>query len=245
MQVIKTKKELQIKINEAKLEGKKIGFVPTMGALHQGHLSLIKRARNENDIVVCSIFVNPVQFNNQEDLKTYPRSLEQDAAFIKPYVDYVFAPEVEEMYPEKPTETFDFETLETVMEGQYRPGHFKGVAVVVSRLFTMVQPNNAYFGEKDFQQLAIIQKMVKMLKMSVNIVPCEIIREQNGLAMSSRNRRLSAKGFEYASLIYKTLSKSKMLKHIKIEEVKQFVIQEIEKDSIFEVEYFEMVDAET
>jgi len=245
MQLIHTKSELQEQISKLKKQGKTIGFVPTMGALHQGHLSLMQRAKSENPIVVCSIFVNPIQFNNPTDLEKYPRDLDADIDFIKDWVDIVFAPSASELYPEPPAEKFSFGTLETVMEGKFRPGHFQGVAVVVSRLFNLIEPDTAYFGEKDFQQLAIIKQMVKDLNLAVKIIPCPIVREPNGLAMSSRNRRLSKDGFEKAALIYKTLKDSTLLKGEKIEDIRQTVIQNIEKECIFEVEYFELVDGDT
>jgi pantoate--beta-alanine ligase len=245
MQLIHTKSELQEQISKLKKQGKSIGFVPTMGALHQGHLSLMQRAKSENQMVVCSIFVNPIQFNNPTDLEKYPRDLDTDINFIKDWVDIVFAPSVLELYPEPPTEKFNFGTLETVMEGKFRPGHFQGVAIVVSRLFYLIEPDTAYFGEKDFQQLAIIKQIVKDLDLAVKIIPCPIIREPNGLAMSSRNRRLSKDGFEKSALIYKTLKDSTLLKGKKIEDIQQAVIQDIEKDCIFEVEYFELVDGDT
>jgi len=245
MQLIHTKNELQEQISKLKKQGKTIGFVPTMGALHQGHLSLMQRAKSENQIVICSIFVNPIQFNNLTDLEKYPRNLNADINFIKDWVDIVFAPSTAELYPEPPAEKFNFGTLETVMEGKFRPGHFQGVAIVVSRLFHLIEPNTAYFGEKDFQQLAIIKQMVKDLNLAVKIIPCPIIREANGLAMSSRNRRLSKDSFEKAALIYKTLKDSTLLKNKKLEDIQRAVIQDIEKECIFEVEYFELVDSNT
>ena len=245
MQLIHTKNELQKQVSELKKQGKTIGFVPTMGALHQGHLSLMQRAKSENQITVCSIFVNPIQFNNPTDLEKYPKDLDADINFIKDWVDIVFAPSVSELYPEPPAEKFNFGTLETVMEGKFRPGHFQGVAVVVSRLFRLIEPDTTYFGEKDFQQLAIIKQMVKDLNLAVKIIPCPIIRESNGLAMSSRNRRLSKTGFEKSALIYRTLKDSTLLKGKKLEDIRQIVIQNIEKDCNFEVEYFELVDGDT
>ncbi len=204
MEIFKTKKELAAFLKSRKATS--IGFVPTMGALHAGHLSLIKQAKAENDLVVASIFVNPIQFNNASDLKKYPRTLESDAKMLeKAGCDVVFAPSEKEMYPKKPTETYDFGKLEKVMEGKFRPGHFNGVAIVVKRLFEIVQPQKAYFGEKDFQQLAIIRELVKKEKMKIDIVACPIIREKDGLAMSSRNARLDKAQRSIAPIIHKTI----------------------------------------
>jgi len=185
MRLIQKREEMMAVATALRNEGKTIGFVPTMGALHQGHLSLVQAA-SENDVVVCSIFVNPVQFNDAADLQKYPRTLKADLALLeKESCDIVFAPSAEEMYPEPPSETYDFGLLEQVMEGAYRSGHFNGVAVVVKRLFDIVQPHKAYFGFKDFQQLTIIEALVKQYALPVEIVPCPIIREDDGLAMSS------------------------------------------------------------
>ncbi|HRN98664.1 MAG TPA: pantoate--beta-alanine ligase, partial [Flavobacterium sp.] len=192
--------------------GKSIGFVPTMGALHQGHLSLINNSLQENDVTVVSIFVNPTQFNNADDLAKYPRTLDADVAKIKsisPEV-IVFAPSVDDMYPQKTqSDQFDFDGLEHQMEGRFRPGHFDGVGTIVKRLFEIVKPTRAYFGEKDFQQLQIVRKLVSKYKIPVQIVGCPIHREPNGLAMSSRNERLSAQQREQASFIYKVLEQAK------------------------------------
>lgn len=236
--------ELKAIINKAKEENKTVGFVPTMGALHQGHISLVKQCRAVNDICVVSIFVNPTQFNNATDLEHYPRTMEADCNMLdKANVDYIFAPTVEEVYPEVDNREFDFQQLDKVMEGEHRPGHFNGVAQVVSRLFDMVQPDNAYFGEKDFQQLAIIKAMVKQLDIVINIVPCAIVREDDGLAMSSRNTRLTSKHREVAPLIFQTLKASKALaKDNAIADVKQYVIDTINANALFEVEYFEIAD---
>ena len=199
-------KEIQRRLHE---EGKTIGLVPTMGALHSGHYSLLERARQENDIVVCSIFVNPVQFNNAEDLEKYPRTLEQDLAYIEKVADIVFAPTVDEVFPTPPTEKYDFGTLETVMEGAFRPGHFNGVGVIVKRLFDWTEPHRAYFGEKDFQQLAIIQELVRQYAINIEIVPCPIVREASGLALSSRNARLSETDRTTAAKIHQILESSR------------------------------------
>ncbi len=227
--------------------GKTIGFVPTMGALHEGHLQLIRRAVAENDIVVVSIFVNPIQFNNPDDLAKYPRTLEADLQMLESTgCHLVFAPSAEEMYPEPDLTEFDFGQLDKVMEGKFRPGHFKGVAIVVKKLFEIVIPHKAYFGEKDFQQLAIIKKMVEILQMPVEIVPCAIVREPDGLAMSSRNARLTAVERAEAPIIFKALSGIKENHSWFIPDgVKQLVRGEIQESPFFRVEYVDIVDTET
>lgn len=234
-------------VSEIKAQGKTIGLVPTMGALHIGHLSLIEKARKENDIIICSVFVNPIQFNNQEDLDKYPRDIKKDCTMLEDAgCDYVFSPSVEEVYAEKPTETFNFGTLETVMEGKMRPGHFNGVATIVSRLFNWINPTRAYFGEKDFQQLAIIKDMVRQLNSPVEIVPCPIVRESDGLAMSSRNMRLSEEKRAIASKINSILKKSVSMKeNISLSQIKSFVKNEFSLLKDFELEYFELVDDST
>lgn len=249
MVLVKTIEELQEFLEEFRGNGN-VGFVPTMGALHPGHLSLVTKAAIENPVVVVSIFVNPTQFNDPNDLKRYPRNLEADLKLLGPTgCDLVFAPEPDEIYPEADPdsyrENFDFGDLEKVMEGKHRPGHFKGVAQVVSKLFKMVNPDKAYFGLKDFQQLAIIQKMVNMLEMPVEIVPCPIVREESGLAMSSRNELLSAEERENAALIFKTLLRAKNLAgKISVRELENQVIDIINKNPFLNVEYFEIVDSE-
>jgi len=239
--------ETQIAIHEQLAEGKTIGFVPTMGALHEGHLTLIRQAVQENDFVVVSIFVNPIQFNNPEDLAKYPRNLEDDIQKLEGIgCKLVFAPSVNEMYPEPDLTEFDFGQLDKVMEGKFRPGHFKGVAIVVKRLFEIVMPHKAYFGEKDFQQLAIIKKMVNMLQIPVEIIPCPIVREPDGLAMSSRNERLTAEERLEAPVLYKALSAIKENYSWFIPDgVKQLVIGEIQENHFFRVEYVDVVDTET
>lgn len=226
--------------------GKTIGFVPTMGALHEGHVNLIGRACRENDIIGCSIFVNPIQFNNPEDLKKYPRNLENDLVLLeKAGCDLVFAPSVEEMYPEPVTKKFDFGALERVMEGAYRPGHFNGVAVVIEKLFDIFGPDRAYFGEKDFQQLRIIQSLVKMENIPVEIVPCPTVREADGLAMSSRNRRLSADERAIAPWIYKTLQFARDHSgKIPVPELEKICTAMLE-DKGFHVDYFEIAETAT
>ncbi len=232
-------------LSAEKEEGRGIGFVPTMGALHEGHLELMRRAKKENDLLVVSVFVNPIQFNNPDDLKKYPRNLEKDKGLLKSVgCDVLFAPGVEEIYPEDTiTEQFDFGKLETVMEGAFRAGHFNGVAVVVKRLFNIIEPHKAYFGEKDFQQLAIIQQLVKMEKMPLTIVPCPIVREADGLAMSSRNQRLTPEERALAPFIYQTLKQAVRLEKEKTpQQVKQWVSEQFGSEPLFRLEYFEIAD---
>lgn len=223
-----------------------VGFVPTMGALHEGHLSLVRKAVAENQVVVVSIFVNPTQFNDPKDLERYPRTLEADMKLLESTgCHLVFAPSVSEVYPEPDSRKFNFGTLETVMEGKFRPGHFNGVAQVVSKLFDMVQPGKAYFGLKDFQQLAIIKNMVKQLNLPVEIVPCEIVREKSGLAMSSRNELLTSEQRSNAAIISKTLNAAKELCNKKnVHELTEWVVETINKNPFLDVEYFEIVDDE-
>lgn len=243
--MVKTNYELQEQLEKLRKKGS-IGFVPTMGALHSGHLSLVEEAMKENDRVVISIFVNPTQFNDANDLKRYPRNLEADLKLLEPSgCDLVFAPEPEEIYPEPDTRKFDFGEMEQVMEGAHRPGHFNGVAQVVSKLFDLVKPDRAYFGQKDFQQLAIIRKLVEKLNMKIEIVSCPIIREKSGLAMSSRNELLKSEERENAALIYKTLSEAKKQTNEKsVYELKKWVAETINKNPFLDVEYFEVVDEE-
>ena len=247
MKLIHTVQELRTELNAQRLAGKKIGFVPTMGALHEGHASLVKLAVAENDVVVVSDFVNPTQFNDQNDLLKYPRTLEADCELLeKVGAHYVFAPSVEEIYPEPDTRQFSYAPLDTVMEGKFRPGHFNGVCQVVSKLFMMVEPHCAYFGEKDFQQLAIIREMVKQMNFPIRIVGCPIVREFDGLALSSRNARLSDIQRVQALNISKTLfaSKEYAVTHT-VEETQAFVEQAIAASEGLELEYFEIVDGLT
>jgi len=225
-------------------QGRSIGFVPTMGALHEGHLELMRRAKKENNLLVVSIFVNPIQFNKSEDLEKYPRNLEADKKLLETVgCNVLFSPETEEMYPEEVNEKYDFWQLETVMEGAHRPGHFNGVAIVVKKLFEIVKPQRAYFGEKDFQQLAIIQKLVEMKKMPVEIVPCPIVREADGLAMSSRNARLTPEERTIAPRIFEILQYAKSKKDsICTGPMKQMVINMFEANEDFLLEYFEIAD---
>lgn len=268
MQIVSTKTELQTLVKASKESHKTIGLVPTMGALHQGHASLVKRAVADNDICVVSVFVNPTQFNNKEDLAKYPRNIERDAELLSSIgADYVFAPTPEEMYSAEEMNTtfaFDFAGLDQVMEGKMRPGHFNGVVQVVSRLFYLVQPDKAYFGEKDFQQLAIIHHMVERSSMAgtfgtLQIIDCPIVREESGLALSSRNERLSAAEKETALAISKTLFESlkwakeatatassphQNLAHA-VAAVRQRVMDTINAVPGLEVEYYEIVDQTT
>jgi len=239
---INLKKELQIHKNNFS----NIGFVPTMGALHQGHTSLVKKAKSENNFCVASIFVNPTQFNNPEDLKKYPRTLETDLSMLEAAgCDVVFIPSVDAMYPEKDTRVFDFNKLDSVMEGQFRPGHFNGVGQIVSKLFDIVQPHKAYFGQKDFQQLAIIKYLAKhfMPELNIEIIACPIIREADGLAMSSRNLLLTPEHRKLAPVISQTLFKAvEIAKQYSVVDLKQWVIDQINQNELLKVEYFEIVD---
>ena len=255
MQIINTKQELVKQMAACVRQGKTIGFVPTMGALHAGHASLVKQACAENEVCVVSVFVNPTQFNNKEDLLKYPRNLTKDAELLADLgVHFVFAPTPDEMYSQEEMDqqfSFDFAGLDQVMEGKMRPGHFNGVVQVVSRLFDLVRPNNAYFGEKDFQQLAIIHHMVERSSLSdrytgLQIVDCPIVREASGLAMSSRNERLSEQEKQTAVAISQTLFASlQWAKTASVKEVQQQVIDTINAVDGLEVEYYEIVDKNT
>ncbi len=238
--IIDTRNYLQSK----KDNGLTIGFVPTMGALHEGHLELMRRAKIENDLLVVSIFVNPIQFNNPEDLLKYPRDVGSDKKLLESVgCDVLFLPEVEEMYPEEVTITYDFGDLESVMEGASRPGHFNGVGVVVSKLFEICIPHKAYFGEKDYQQLAIIKKLVDMESIPVEVVPCAIVREKDGLAMSSRNERLTTEERNSAPYIYQVLQEAKdNSEFLCANRIKQFVLNQFSDRKEFEIEYFELAD---
>ena len=247
MRVVSTKAELKSLLDACRLEGKSISLVPTMGALHEGHASLVRRSVAENDVTVVSVFVNPTQFNDKNDLKNYPRTLEADCALLeKEGADIVFAPTVEEMYPEEDTRVFAFSPLDTVMEGACRPGHFNGVAQIVSKLFYAVEPDRAYFGEKDFQQLAIIREMVRQLSFDIEIVGCPIVRENDGLAMSSRNTLLSAEERERALTISRTLFRSlEYAKGNNLAETKAFVEVAINETPGLDLEYYQIVDGNT
>lgn len=244
MQVVKFIHEIDTIVGKLKSDGKTIGLVPTMGALHNGHMSLVKECRSGNDVCIVSIFVNPTQFNDKNDLKNYPRMLEKDFKLLKNVgCDFVFCPEPDEMYPEPDQRVFDFGNLDKVMEGAHRPGHFNGVAQIVTKLFEAIKAHNAYFGEKDFQQLAIIKYLVKTLKLPINIVSCKIVREIDGLAMSSRNLLLETQERIAAPLIYKTLLQSVTLsKELTLNALKNWVVENINKSKFLKVEYFEIVD---
>lgn len=246
MIICTNKNTLNQAIDTCKAHSKTIGFVPTMGALHAGHISLINRSTAECDATVASIFVNPVQFNNPNDLQTYPRTLEADLALLeKNGCDIVFVPQVEDMYPEgmQNLEQYDFGALETVMEGAFRPGHFNGVAIVVKRLFDLVRADKAFFGDKDFQQVAIIKQLVRQCTIPIHIIACPIVRETDGLAMSSRNVRLTADERTSAAHISHTLFAAQKMVHThSVQEVKDFVIQSINAVQALEVEYFDIVD---
>ena len=244
MKILKSAEILTEEVVNLKSQGKSIGFVPTMGALHQGHLSLIDYASRDNDIVVVSIFVNPTQFNDKGDYDRYPRILEKDIEKLKKVkCDFVFSPEENEMYPEEDNREFDFGKLDKVMEGEHRPGHFRGVALIVSKLFEIVKPHKAYFGEKDFQQVAVIKHITNQLGFNIEIVSCPIIRENDGLAMSSRNMLLSKYQRANVSLISKTLFEAReMPKKMTVSETKDWVIRTINENPYMDVEYFEIVD---
>lgn len=242
MIVIEKIADLQAYIKEK--AAKSVGFVPTMGALHDGHISLITRCVAENDLCVASVFVNPTQFNDKADLERYPRTPEADCAMLQAAgCDIVFMPTVQEMYPEEDTRQFNFGSLETVMEGKYRPGHFNGVAQIVSKLFDAVQPHKAYFGEKDFQQVAIIRAMVEQLNYPIQIIACPIIREESGLARSSRNTLLTDEQRKKAALIAQVLTKSTTFVHSKsVSATIDWVEEQFKDDAEFRMDYYEIVD---
>ena len=248
MLVIQTKKELKDKLSATFLKDKSLGLVPTMGALHQGHLSLIKKAFAENDHVVVSIFVNPTQFNNKQDLEKYPKNLENDVQLISTVSDniIIYTPSVNEIYQNNiEAEIYDFNGLDTVMEGEFRYNHFNGVGTIVEELLTSIKPNKAYFGEKDFQQLTIIKKLVKLKNIPVQIIGCPIVREESGLAMSSRNERLSKDLRKEAAFIYKTLKEAKIKFGTKSAlEVTNWVVNEFKKNDKLNIEYFQIADTE-
>lgn len=245
MKVVNRVAELEAALAGCPKEG--IGFVPTMGALHAGHRSLVERARRENDLVVVSVFVNPTQFNDKNDLRNYPRTPEADCAVLEAAgADVVFMPSVEDIYPEPDTRIFDFGMVDKVMEGATRPGHFNGVAQVVSRLFELVKPYNAYFGEKDFQQIAVIKAMVRQLNIDVNIVECPIVRGEDGLALSSRNELLTPEHRKAAPHIYATISQSaEKMQSMTPAELTQWVVATIDSNPLLKTIYFEAVDALT
>ena len=244
MEIIRTVDGLRERVAEAKANGKSVGLVPTMGALHAGHISLVDRARKENDMVVVSVFVNPTQFNNAEDLATYPRTEEADCAKLaQAGVDVAFIPSVEEVYPEPYTRVFNLGPVAEVMEGAMRPGHFNGVAQIVSKLFAMVEPDRAYFGEKDFQQIAVIRRMVELEGFNLQVIDCPICRESDGLAMSSRNTRLTPEQRQIAPAIHKALEESLVFARTHtLSDTKRHVIDEINSFPQMEVEYYDIVD---
>lgn len=245
MKVVNTVAELNAALAPLKREG--VGFVPTMGALHAGHRSLVERARRENDTVVVSVFVNPTQFNDKNDLKNYPRTPEADCAILEAAgADIVFMPTVEDIYPEPDTRQFDFGLVDKVMEGATRPGHFNGVAQVVSRLFALVNPARAYFGEKDFQQIAVIKAMVEQLAIDIEIVECVIVRGEDGLALSSRNELLTPEHRKAAPHIYATISQcASKMESMSPEELTNWVVATIDSNPLLKTIYFEAVDART
>lgn len=247
MKVCKTINEAKYYIEQIKQNKLNIGFVPTMGALHKGHISLIEASKKQNDITACSIFVNPIQFNNNSDYEKYPLTLDKDIEMLENAgCDMLFAPSVAEMYPEPANEKYSFGALEKVMEGAMRPGHFNGVAIVVKKLLEIITPDRSYFGEKDFQQLLIIKSLVAQLNIPVEIIPCPILREPDGLAMSSRNMRLTQDQRVIAPEIYKILQASKDQKNLNsVPELKKMVSDQINCISDFRLEYFEIADAKT
>jgi pantoate--beta-alanine ligase len=247
MKILHCISEVKNVLEGGRKDGKNVGFVPTMGALHEGHISLIRKCKAENGVCVASIFVNPTQFNDKKDLERYPRTLEKDCIMLeKEGCDIVFAPSEEEMYPEPDTRVFHFGRIAEVMEGACRPGHFNGVAQIVSKLFDAVNPDNAYFGEKDFQQVAVIREMVRQLDCKVNIVACPICRETDGLALSSRNALLTPEQRQIAPVIARTLKESCNFAPAKtVDEVKKWVCDTLHAAPQLRVEYYEIVDGKT
>lgn len=247
MKVFKKIVDLQNALFDERKQGKKVGLVPTMGALHEGHASLVRRSVSENEVTVVSVFVNPTQFNDKNDLKNYPRNLKADCELLESCgADYVLAPEVDEMYPTPDTRHFEFPPVSTVMEGAHRPGHFNGVCQVVSRLFYIVRPDRAYFGEKDWQQIAVVKTMVRQLGLGVQIVECDIVRDEDGLARSSRNTLLSPDERAIAPTIFKALKDSlTYAKKHTLKETHDKVVADINKVDGLDVEYFSIVDGNT
>ena len=247
MKIVESINQLKKNLSTERRLGKRIGFVPTMGALHDGHLSLVKCCQAANEVSVVSIFVNPTQFNDRQDLMKYPRTPESDCRLLETVgCDYVFIPSEEEMYPEPDKRVFDLGTVAAGMEGAFRPGHFNGVIQVVSKLFDIVQPDSAYFGEKDYQQLAVIREFVRQLHLPVQIVACPTLREADGLAMSSRNTRLTAEQRQIAPMIAATLKESCTFVPAKsVQETIAWVTNTLNSEPVFRVEYFEVVDGMT
>lgn len=244
MKIVHTIKDLQVELTALRAQGKTVGLVPTMGALHAGHASLVKRSVSENGVTVVSVFVNPTQFNDKNDLAKYPRTLDADCRLLEDCgAAFAFAPSVEEMYPQPDTREFSYAPLDTVMEGAFRPGHFNGVCQIVSKLFAIVEPGRAYFGEKDFQQIAVIRAMVEDLHLKVEIVPCPVVREKSGLAMSSRNTLLTDGEKAVAAHIFGILSKSKnFATNHTLKETRQYVVDSLNAIVGLEVQYFAIVD---
>lgn len=247
MKIIDTVAALQLAVTEAKQQGLSVGLVPTMGALHEGHASLIRQCVAENQLTVVSVFVNPTQFNDPKDLQHYPRTFEADAQLIASLGgDIVFAPSVEEIYPQEDKRVFSYPPIDTVMEGARRPGHFNGVCQIVSKLFDMVSPDKAYFGEKDFQQIAVVRAMMRDLGYKFQLVPCPIVRETSGLALSSRNALMSDEERVLATNIYRTLRESVVFSQAhNVAETQQFVVNQLNALEGLEVEYYEIVNGET
>ena len=247
MKIIDTVAALQLAVTEAKQQGLSVGLVPTMGALHEGHASLIRQCVAENQLTVVSVFVNPTQFNDPKDLQHYPRTFEADAHLIASLGgDIVFAPSVEEIYPQEDKRVFSYPPIDTVMEGARRPGHFNGVCQIVSKLFDMVSPDKAYFGEKDFQQIAVVRAMMRDLGYKFQLVPCPIVRETSGLALSSRNALMSEDERVLATNIYRTLRESVVFSQAHtVAETQQFVVNQLNALEGLEVEYYEIVNGET
>ena len=245
MLIVQTIAELKACLNGEREQGHSVGLVPTMGALHAGHASLVERSVKENDVTVVSIFLNPTQFNDKKDLERYPRTLEADCKLLeKCGAQVVFAPSVEEVYPEPDTRVFSYPPTDAVMEGAFRPGHFNGVCQIVSKLFDYVEPDRAYFGEKDYQQICVIRRMVEDLKMDINIVACPVIREESGLARSSRNTLLSDDERQLAAHIYRVLSESRK-QQMSVAETHDFVVSGIDAIEGLKVQYFSIVDGLT
>lgn len=247
MEVIKQVSTIREKMHALRCSGKRIGFVPTMGALHEGHLQLLRASARENDITVCSIFVNPTQFNNPEDYKLYPRTSEQDIMLLQSInCDYLFLPDAEDVYTQQTLLQFSFGALEAVMEGEHRPGHFNGVATIVSKLFHYITPHRAYFGQKDLQQVAIVRQLVQALSFNVELVCFPTVREDDGLAMSSRNKRLNSVQRQAATSLYKALQMAAgMLEAKPVQSIKQEVFTYLQNMSDVELEYFEVADPNT
>ncbi len=245
MNIVNKISELRLALDECRGRGCSIGLVPTMGALHEGHASLVRRSVAENDVTVVSVFLNPTQFNDPKDLERYPRTLEADCELLEACgADIVFAPGVEEVYPEPDTRCFSYPPTDSVMEGAMRPGHFNGVCQIVSKLFSYVEPDRAYFGEKDYQQIAVIRRMVADLGFGLEIVPCPVIRQTDGLAMSSRNTLLSDEERQTAANIYRVLNESRTL-GLSVQQTHDYVVKEIDAIPMLEVQYFNIVDGDT